>query len=74
MADMYKGYYGSLYGNYRQLKFTDVYSSAEDFLNDYKNVGIPAIIQETNATTLYSLIYARFGNDLVASSDISGFK
>lgn len=74
MADMYKGYYGSLYGNYRQLKFTDVYSSAEDFLNDYKNVGIPAIIQETNANTLYYLLYARFGNDIVASSDLNRFK
>lgn len=74
MADMYKGYYGSLYGNYRQLKFTDVYSSAEDFLNDYKNVGIPAIIQETNANTLYYLLYARFGNDIIASSDLNRFK
>lgn len=74
MADMYKGYYGSLYGNYRQLKFTDVYSSAEDFLNDYKNVGIPAIIKETNANTLYYLLYARFGNDIVASSDLNRFK
>ena len=26
----------SLYGNFRTRKFTDIYPSASDFLNDYK--------------------------------------
>ena len=38
---MIKGYEGSLYGNYRQLRFTDVYESANDFLSDYNSVGVP---------------------------------
>ena len=53
MAQMLKGYNGSLYGGYRQLKFTDVYSSAEDFLSDYNSVGLPTTISDTTANTLY---------------------
>ena len=71
---MIKGYNGSLYGSYRQVKFTDIYNSSDEFMADYKNIGLPTIISEPTATTLYYLLYGRFGNDIIASSDTNRFK
>ena len=72
--EMYKGYSGSLYGSYRQKRFTDVYESVEDFLADYKGCGIPTTISDNSAQTLFYLLYGSYGNDIVASSDINRFK
>lgn len=72
--EMYKGYYGSLYGSYRQKRLTDVYTSATDFLADYKDCGIPTTISDSSAQTLFYLLYGSYGNDIVASSDINRFK
>lgn len=72
--EMYKGYSGSLYGSYRQKRFTDVYQSVEDFLADYKDCGIPTTISDNSAQTLFYLLYGSYGNDIVASSDINRFK
>ena len=72
--EMYKGYSGSLYGSYRQKRFTDVYESVEDFLADYKDCGIPTTINDNSAQTLFYLLYGSYGNDVVASSDINRFK
>lgn len=63
-----------LYGNYRNRSFTDIWPSAEAFLEDYNNAGIPATIAETSATTLYYLLYARYGNSTIASYDETQFK
>lgn len=72
--EMYKGYSGSLYGSYRQKRLTDVYTSATDFLADYKDCGIPTTISDNSAQTLFYLLYGSYGNDVVASSDINRFK
>lgn len=64
----------SLYGNFRSRTFADIYSKAEDFINDYKEAQIPTTISDVNATTLYYLLYARYGNSNVASSDETQFK
>lgn len=72
--EMYKGYSGSLYGSYRQKRFTDVYESVEEFLADYKDCGIPTTISDSSAQTLFYLLYGSYGNDIVASSDINRFK
>lgn len=72
--EMYKGYSGSLYGSYRQKRFTDVYQSVEEFLADYKDCGIPTTISDNSAQTLFYLLYGSYGNDIVASSDINRFK
>lgn len=72
--EMYKGYSGSLYGSYRQKRFTDVYESVEQFLADYKDCGIPTTISDNSAQTLFYLLYGSYGNDIVASSDINRFK
>lgn len=71
---MIKGYEGSLYGSYRQVKFTEVYESAESFLADYGGIGLPKTISDETATTLFYLLYGRFGNDVIASSDTNRFK
>lgn len=64
----------SLYGNYRQVKFTDVWQTAESFVSDYKNNGIETTISDQTATTLYYLLYSRYGNSVLASSDTNRFK
>ena len=64
----------SLYGNYRQVKFTDVWQTAESFVSDYKNNGIETTISDKTATTLYYLLYSRYGNNVLASSDTNRFK
>lgn len=67
---MYKG----LYGNYRQVKFTDIYPDAETFVTDYTSSAIPTTISNATATTLYYLLYSRYGNSVIASSDTNRFK
>lgn len=64
----------SLYGNYRQVKFTDVYPDVATFLSDYTSNGIKTTISQDSATTLYYLLYSRFGNSVIASSDTNRFK
>lgn len=70
----------SLYGNYRQKKFTDLYGVVNDFITDYKNLnpdfvnGIPVTISDDSISTLFYLLYARYGNSTIASSDETQFK
>lgn len=66
--------YKSLYGNYRQVKFTDIYPDAETFVTDYTTSSIPKTISNNTATTLYYLLYSRYGNSVIASSDTNRFK
>ena len=53
---------------------TDVWSKATDFLADYQNIGIPTTISNQNATTLYYLLYARYGNTPIANYDENQWK
>ena len=64
----------SLYGNFRTRTFADIYSDLKTFTDDYKNNGIPAKLDATNIQTLYYLLYARYGNSCIASSDENQFK
>lgn len=65
----------SLYGKYyRQVTFTDVWEDAGSFINDYNNNGIQTTISRQTATTLYYLLYSRYGNSVIASSDTNRFK
>jgi hypothetical protein len=59
---------------FRNKSLTDVWNQAANFLADYKAAGIPATISDENATTLYYLLYARYGNSTIASSDENQFK
>ena len=53
---------------------TDVWSQASEFLTDYQNIGIPTTISAQNATTLYYLLYARYGNTPIANYDENQWK
>lgn len=68
------GFHQNLYGNYRNLKFTDVWTEVESFITDYNASGITATITDESATVLYYLLYARYGNSTIASSDVNQFK
>lgn len=66
--------FNSLYGNYRQVKFTDIYPDADTFVTDYNESALPTTISNDTATTLYYLLYSRYGNSVIASSDTNRFK
>ena len=53
---------------------TEAWSDASGFLTDYQNVGIPTTISNQNATTLYYLLYARYGNTPIANYDENQWK
>lgn len=64
----------SLYGNYRTRKFTDIFPDITVFTEAYTDNGIPQTISTETLTTLYYLLYARYGNSHIASSDENQFK
>lgn len=68
----------SLYGNYRQLSFQEIWKDYESFSADYNDCGIEKTISDTTAKptlkNLYYLLYSRYANSIVASSDINRFK
>lgn len=64
----------SVYGNYRTRTFADIFPSAEEFSKVYTENGIPTTISNSNLTTLYYLLYAKYGNSSIASSDENQFK
>lgn len=70
----YRALNNSLYGNYRTRKFTDIYDNVDSFLADYSDNGLPMLVDTTNMTTLFYLLYARYGNSNIASSDENQFK
>lgn len=59
---------------YETVKFTDVYNDATEFLKDYSEVGIPTTISVENATTLFYLLYAKYGNSTISFTDVTQFK
>ena len=64
----------SVYGNYRTRKFADIWPSADAFIQDYQASAIPQKLKVADATTLYYLLYARYGNSSIANSDDNQFK
>lgn len=59
---------------YSTVKFVDIYGDKDAFLSDYATVGLPKIISDASATTLYFLLYAKFGNSPIANYDVNQFK
>ena len=64
----------SLYGNFRTRTFVEIWNNEEAFVNDYNNNGIPVSISSVSLKTLFYLLYARYGNSNIASSDENQFK
>ena len=63
-----------MFPQYDTKLMTEVWSDASGFLADYQNVGIPTTISNQNATTLYYLLYARYGNTPIANYDENQWK
>ena len=63
-----------MFPQYDTKLMTEVWSSATDFLTDYQAAGIPTTISTANATTLYYLLYARYGNTPIANYDENQWK
>lgn len=63
-----------MFPQYDTKLMTEVWSQASDFLTDYQNAGIPTTISVQNATTLYYLLYARYGNTPIANYDENQWK
>ena len=55
-------------------KFSDIWDKAADFVSEYGTNGIPTTITTTSATTLYYLLYAKYGNSSIANFDETQFK
>lgn len=67
----------SMIPKYSTEKFTDVWDNAAEFVSDYKSSGLYDTnnkISDTSATTLYYLLYARYGNSPLANRDITQFQ
>ena len=63
------------YFTYDTLYFTQVYDNADDFLNDYKDNGIPALLKsDESIKTLFYLLYSKYGNSHISFSDVTQFK
>lgn len=63
-----------MFPQYDTKLMTEIWSQASEFLTDYQNVGIPTTISSQNATTLYYLLYARYGNTPIANYDENQWK
>lgn len=57
--------------------FTEVWDNAADFVSDYKSSGLYVTnskISDASATTLFYLLYARYGNSPIANRDVTQFQ
>lgn len=63
-----------LFPQYNTPLFTDVYQSEDDFVDEMNACGIPVKITGTSARTLFYLLYARYGNNPIANTDVNQFK
>lgn len=64
-----------LFGSYITMTFCDIYPDYETFLNDYSNLSFPTTLQdENNLRIIYYLLYSKYGNSNILSTDITQFK
>ena len=62
----------SSYGNFRQVKFTDVFPSFTEFKEKYTSIEL-TMLAEKDMKQLYYLLYAFYGNSTIASNDTNQF-
>lgn len=66
--------WNNMYTNLLNYKFSDVYDDMETFRDAYKAAPIPTVLTDEEIGTLYYLLYSRYGNSTIASSDVNRFK
>lgn len=54
--------------------FNEIWEDVTSFTSDYNSIGIPTTISAQSITTLYYLLYARYGNNPIANYDEEQFK
>lgn len=59
---------------YDYKSFCDVWGDVNSFLSDWNAGKIPKKISQDSATTLYYLLYSRYGNSTIAFDDENQFK
>lgn len=68
-----------LYGNQRNETFDDIFPSLDDFKTEYTNCKLPLTeyfgdVSSEQVSTLYYLLYGKYGNSTIASDDETRFK
>ena len=69
--------HANIYGNFVNRTFADLFPDEKTFIDDYKSIPLYASnnkISDENASILYYLLYARYGNSVIASFDENQFK
>lgn len=69
--------YNSLYGNFRNRTFSNIWESAEDFVADYKGSGVYVTnnkISDASATSLFYLLYSEYGDSVISSDNEDIFR
>lgn len=75
MNNFYEQYNGSsLYGNYRTRTFADIFSDFPIFYEEWSNTVFAENIEELKTDLIFMLLYSRYGNSNIASSDENRFK
>lgn len=66
----------SPYRVYRTSTFANIWDEEEKFVSDWKSSGLysSGLISDDNIKTMYYLLYARYGNSHIRSSDPKRFK
>ena len=68
-----------LYGNQRNETFVDIFPSLDDFISEYLKCKLPLTEYfgagtSEQVSTLYYLLYGKYGNSTIASDDETRFK
>lgn len=76
---MFKGYQGTLFKNKRTRTFSQIWDNADDFIADYNDCGLINAdlgfsVEQTTVNTIFYLLYSRYANSSIASSDENRFK
>ena len=81
MSKMLIGYAWNqeLYGNQRNETFDDIFPSLDDFKNEYTKCKLPLTeyfgdVSSEQVSTLYYLLYGKYGNSTIAADDETRFK
>lgn len=54
--------------------FSEIYENVDEFITDYKEIGIQQMISDTSVRNLYFLLYGKYANNFIANMDINQFK
>lgn len=66
--------FDSLYGSFRTRTFAEIFPTMEEFVAFYNNNPIPSSLSTGTIQIVYGLLYGRYGNSSIASSDENRFK